>query len=386
MWKGVDCTVSSTRSLLLTIPWLRTALSTCAAKERYSSLHANYHGFGVLPAHYYRVIVSAKLYWCEFSALVLFGTLDIIATHRIARCDLKPSTRNLTAQIQKRDRDPAAHGSFSEIWSCMWDNEIRSVKVAVKAIRSHVMNEVGFDTQKEMVEQELRIWAKLDHPNILPLYGIVDGYGPLPAMVSPWAENGTMTDYIEKCNLNLKARLSLLLDIAAGLQYLHSLSIVHGDLTGSNVLIDANGRAYLSDFNISTINCDSNGTVHSMINFNGDVRWAAPEQFTSQDDWPQAPVDIYSFGCIMLQVLSGKIPFHRVRRAAQVFIQIYRGEKPPRESCWNGRPIPDVLWDFIEWCWASPPDRRPSSVQVREYMRAFRCPWYALCSPCLKTR
>ena len=47
---------------------------------------------------------------------------------------------------------------------------------------------------------------KLDHPNVLSLFGTTSGFGPFPAMVCPWLENGTLTSYLERCDANLKIR------------------------------------------------------------------------------------------------------------------------------------------------------------------------------------
>lgn len=63
----------------------------------------------------------------------------------------------------------------------------------------------------QAVEQELNVWFGLKHRNVLPLYGMTDGFGPLPAFVCPWADNGTLSEYLEKfeTQLDMKKRMSL---------------------------------------------------------------------------------------------------------------------------------------------------------------------------------
>ncbi|KAG1747993.1 kinase-like domain-containing protein [Suillus paluster] len=104
-------------------------------------------------------------------------------------------------------------------------------------------------------------------------------------MICPWAENGMLTGFLERQQdiLSCQDRFSLLNDIVLGLQYLHSKSIVHGDLTGSNVLIYGNGRACLADFGLSTIILEFIGTSYFTSSIKGNIRWAAAELFEVPD-------------------------------------------------------------------------------------------------------
>ncbi|KAF8552202.1 kinase-like protein [Imleria badia] len=272
---------------------------------------------------------------------------------------------------------PIAYGGFSDVWSCKLRHKQQPPeRVAVKAVRPVVANEKEYQVKQKAVEQELNVWVGLNHPNVLPLYGITLGFGLFPAFVCPWAHHGTLSEYLEKfdARLDLKKRLILLGDIAAGLQYLHSRNIVHGDLSGLNVLITKRERACLSDFGLSTLIEQVSDTTSSDLSFPGNIRWAAPELLdgckegtpASQLSSPQA--DIYSFGSIMLQILSGKPPFHEIQRVAQIVIMISRGNQPSRVPGWDGEAIPDVLWAFIEACWAKAPSTRPPSKEIVHFI------------------
>ena len=63
----------------------------------------------------------------------------------------------------------------------------------------------------QAVAQELNVWVGLQHRNVLPLYGITDGFGPFLAFVCPWADNGTLSEYLEKfeTQLDLMKRMIL---------------------------------------------------------------------------------------------------------------------------------------------------------------------------------
>ncbi|KAG1805813.1 kinase-like domain-containing protein [Suillus subaureus] len=124
-------------------------------------------------------------------------------------------------------------------------------------------------------------------------------------MVTPWIHNGSLTTYLEHhfIELTLEQKLRILRQVAAALNYLHSKGVVHGDLTANNILIDSDCNAHVADHGILTMCSELSGTSYIRSN----VRWAAPELFeVAENEEPSTPPqpasDIYSFGCIMLQV------------------------------------------------------------------------------------
>ncbi|KIK92336.1 hypothetical protein PAXRUDRAFT_147566, partial [Paxillus rubicundulus Ve08.2h10] len=200
-------------------------------------------------------------------------------------------------------------------------------------------------------------------------------FGRFPAMVFPWLENGPLTSYLERQrdSLSTGKRLALVHDIAMGLQYLHSQSVVHGDLSGSNVLIRANGRACIADAGLSTLLTALGGpTFVTSFTRRGTLRWAATELLDlelpeDEENLPQViPTpgsDIYSFGGIMLQVLTGKVPYHYYSRDEWVLLVRSKGETPKRP---DEALVTQRQWAFIERCWASV-ESRPSSDESVEF-------------------
>ncbi|KAF8842622.1 kinase-like protein, partial [Paxillus ammoniavirescens] len=222
--------------------------------------------------------------------------------------------------------------------------------------------------------RELRVWLNLKHTNILPLFGTTMGFGQFPAMVCPWLEDGSLTSYLERRHDSLTTveRLDLV-SICGDF----TDTVVHGDLSGSNVLIQGNGRACISDFGMSTLLTELGGSTFptaASFHAGGTLRWAAPELFGLQvsDDPPKVvptpQSDIYPFGGIMLQVLTGKVPYHYYSREAQVSYAISKGEIPKRPS---KELVTDEQWSFIELCWASidADQSRPSSDAIVEFTR-----------------
>ncbi|KAJ8581452.1 kinase-like protein [Rhizopogon salebrosus TDB-379] len=159
------------------------------------------------------------------------------------------------------------------------------------------------------------------------------------------------------------------------MQYLHGESIVHGDLTGSNVLVHGNGRACLSDFGLSTIVLEFVGPSYLTSTMGGNIRWAAAELFEEPDDDEAAvslstECDIYSFGSIFLQVLTCKVPYYNFKKDNAVLGQVIRGKKPkpPKDSL-----LAPAHWQFIQRCWL-PRASRPSVGEIVAFVARERCP------------
>ncbi|KAG2095090.1 kinase-like domain-containing protein [Suillus discolor] len=274
--------------------------------------------------------------------------------------------QDLSEYITKDGDYPITRGGFGEIWKCTYRS---SVKVAVKALQVYADDQLGPAKVKKIkrIKRELRICANLKHTNILPIFGYTHGFGPFPAIVSPWAENGNLIVYLERegAALTLVRRFQLLRDIIAGLQHLHANNVIHGDFNGPNVLIHGDGTACVADFGLSLMYSEvitaSQASWTSTLK--GNMRWMAPELLIPEreDGSPTRPSeqsDIFSFGGIMLQVLTNKIPYYYLPNDAAIVLCIARSEKPFR-SRYPG--LPEKYWRFIEQCWSTNPRDRPST-------------------------
>ncbi|KAG0693252.1 kinase-like domain-containing protein [Suillus ampliporus] len=282
---------------------------------------------------------------------------------------------DLTGLITRCSQDPVSGGSYGNIYKCIYCGPDGDVEVAVKAIRPQFIGD-------EVFRRELGIWKRLRHSSILKFMGTTSDFGPSVALVAPWIANGTLTSFLKQNNetLALLDRLRLLHDVAAGLNYLHTFSltedgrtdlnpVIHGDLTGTNVLVDQDKRAYLADFGLSGTLKQSTGMTYlaKMSCHPGAMRWAAPELLTGEDSCAvTTQSDIYSFGNIMLQVLTGNVPWpHLTREAAILRKVIFEGEIHPRpnDSC-----ITDQHWNFMTRCWVINPTDRPSAKAALQFV------------------
>ncbi|KAG2060044.1 kinase-like protein [Suillus hirtellus] len=227
----------------------------------------------------------------------------------------------------------------------------------------------------QRVRRELKVWGRLKHDTILPLWGVATDFGPYPAMICPWAENGALTGYLERQESSLSShdKFSLLNDIALGLQYRNSMKvfITHVPNLQSNVLIYGDGRACLADFGLSTIILEFVGTSYFTSSIRGNVRWVAAElcEVSEDDELSLSPeCDIYSFGSITLQVLTCKVPYHNVKKDFAVLGQVIKGIKPepPKES-----QIMPGHWEFMQRCWL-PRASRPSVAEIVTFIACER--------------
>ncbi|KAG1865709.1 kinase-like domain-containing protein [Suillus tomentosus] len=234
--------------------------------------------------------------------------------------------------------------------------------------------------RKENVHRELAIWRRLNHENIVPLLGIASGFGPdnSISMVSIWFTNGTLTSYLarKRETLHHRPRLELLRDIAAGVQYLHASEVVHGDLSGNNVLINGQGKACLTDFGLSTASGGFQGTSYFGAGRHGAIRWVAPEIIVGVGQHSTFASDIYSFGSIMLQVLSGEVPWSEVAIEHVIVQKLTDGQVPRRPSI-----VSRTHWAFIRKCWspsprnATRPSSRPSAPEIVDFLNSRLHVW-----------
>ncbi|KAG1751383.1 kinase-like domain-containing protein [Suillus paluster] len=275
-------------------------------------------------------------------------------------------------QFTKKDEWPVAAGGYGQVFQCtMQPPAGPEVLVAVK-----VLLHITDDVSSKRARREMKLWMEARHENIVPMLGVTDGFSKEAlAMVSLWMEGGTLARYLEvhKEKIPYRKKLHLLRDIASGLAYLHSRRIVHGDLTPNNIMLDDNERALLIDFGLSNV---LGGIAGSCLTpspaLPGAVRFAAPELLCvhtgeglpvdNQQPIPDMHSDIYSLGCVMLNVLTEQQPWYRYHCDGWAILAAIYGRQPV--------PIPDHSHlsekhkQFIRKCTSARAEGRPSSQDV----------------------
>ncbi|KAK0502305.1 kinase-like domain-containing protein [Armillaria luteobubalina] len=277
---------------------------------------------------------------------------------------------DLTDYVTMLGKDAVGGGAFSDVWKGEWRDQLEGKEraVAVKILRLAMVQNKKEKLLKRLGEEVL-VWHYLCHLNVSQLYGIVQSESRV-GMVSAWCEHGTIRHYLNSVNPGAD-RMQLTHQIASGVAYLHGFNptVIHGDLKGSNILIDHEGYAIISDFGLSKVMLDFSASSF----FAGSIRWMAPEIVRALvDDRPEANLpqittasDVYAFGSVCLEVMTGALPYPCRKHDPGVMIDIMRGIKPSM-----GAPMPDckALEVLLNMCWNKTPALRPKMEDVLQYL------------------
>jgi DNA-binding beta-propeller fold protein YncE/predicted Ser/Thr protein kinase len=180
--------------------------------------------------------------------------------------------------------------------------------VALKVVAGELAEQEGF---RERFLRESRLAAKLEHPNVVPVYDARDEGGEL-IVAMRLVEGGDLRRLIDREGpLEPGRAIDLLGQVADALDAAHAAGIVHRDVKPHNVLIDGE-RAYLSDFGLAKDFEAGGGSSASIV---GTVEYMAPEQWRGERVGP--PADVYSLGCVLYEALTGIVPYARKESDAE---------------------------------------------------------------------
>jgi serine/threonine protein kinase len=272
-----------------------------------------------------------------------------------------------TSIATRQTNFPIASGGLGDVYKCILNRGTSAEEVAVKSPRFSNLTDAEVSKINRNLDREIKVWTRLDHKYVLRLYGTVTGFGLFRALVSPWMLNGTLNSYLTRAHETLTTmdRLLILKQITEGLKYLHDNNVIHGDLTSSNVLVDADGSPRLADFGVSNILVESNPAFSYQT---GAVRWVAPELIVLQEgqtvQCATKSSDIYALGCIMLQVLYGKPPYWWIKTALQVMPFKFKYQEPINDTI----QIQAHHLDFMRRCWSIESENRPAVEEVLDFL------------------
>lgn len=287
-----------------------------------------------------------------------------------SQCNSPP---DLTRQIVRRDIYPTLSGTYSDVWLSTWYHNERKHYVAVKSLKIPFSNEDEKSKNCQKLMDKITRWLQLHHKNVLPLYGIAYDFGHFPSLVTPWVNEGSLNGYIANHHLSLRSKLDIAKQVVAGLGYLHAHSIVHGDISGHNILVDLQGRAQLSDFGVMSLLAEIPTSAQPSGGVRSAVRWTDPQLFEVQEGEinpciPTEQTDIYSMGSILLQLLTGSIPYYDIKDNIRVLVLSSTGVKP---KCPPETFVASAQWSLIQRCW-SPRGlpSRPTIEEIEEFIES----------------
>ncbi len=213
-----------------------------------------------------------------------------------------------------------------------------------------------------LFRQEIELTAKMDHPNIVTIYDFdqVDGHYYI---VMPLMRGGSLKGQIETHGSLSPSRARMFLEqIASGLSYAHQRGIIHRNLEPSNILIDENGTVRVANFGFANASrYQQSVALGSMGNGIGSVAYMAPEIWEGKEATELS--DIYSLGCIAVEILTGKRLFDGDSTAQIVKEHIVDGPQLPEN-------MPEAWRKLILTCLAkNTAQRYPSANAVLEDLR-----------------
>jgi serine/threonine protein kinase len=184
-------------------------------------------------------------------------------------------------------------------------------RVALKLVKDDYARD---ETFRRRFYREARIAQTVQHPNVVPVLDTGEHEG-LPYMAQRYIEgpNGVGESLDDKLkregHLDVQTTVAVCTDVAAGLEALWGAGMVHRDVKPANILLDANGRAYITDFGLAK---DTQGSLLTLPGQAlGSMDYMAPEQIRGEP--VTAATDIYALGCVMYECMVGRPPFAEVQ-------------------------------------------------------------------------
>ncbi|CAN6245839.1 unnamed protein product [Urochloa humidicola] len=256
-------------------------------------------------------------------------------------------------------------GTYGAVYHGKW----RGCDVAIKRIKASCF--AGRPSERERLIadfwKEALILSSLHHPNVVSFYGVVrDGPDGSLATVTEFMINGSLKQFLRKKDrtIDRRKRVILAMDAAFGMEYLHGKNIVHFDLKCENLLVNMRDPqrpiCKIGDLGLSKVK------QHTLVSggVRGTLPWMAPELLSGKSNMVSEKIDVYSFGIVMWELLTGEEPYSDMR-AAEIIGGIVNDSLRPQIPTWC-----DPEWKgLMESCWSSDPTERPSFTEISQRLR-----------------
>uniref|UniRef100_A0A671LHN8 Mitogen-activated protein kinase kinase kinase 7 n=1 Tax=Sinocyclocheilus anshuiensis TaxID=1608454 RepID=A0A671LHN8_9TELE len=240
-------------------------------------------------------------------------------------------------------------GAFGVVCKAKWKGR----DVAIKTIES--------ESERNAFIVELRQLSRVNHPNIVKLYGSCSN--PV-CLVMEYAEGGSLYNVLHGAeplpHYTASHAMSWCLQCSQGVSYLHGMkpkALIHRDLKPPNLLLVAGGTVLkICDFGTA---CDIQ--TH-MTNNKGSAAWMAPEVFEGSNYSEKC--DVFSWGIILWEVITRRKPFDEIGGPAfRIMWAVHRGTRPPLI-----KNLPKPIESLMTRCWSKDPSQRPSMEEILKIM------------------
>nr|XP_043616615.1 serine/threonine-protein kinase STY13-like [Erigeron canadensis] len=304
--------------------------------------------------------------------------------HMIPRLRIDTNVNN--RQRQDWEIDPSkliiksviARGSFGTVHRGVYDG----LDVAVKLLD---WGEEGHRTDAEIASlraaftQEVVVWYKLDHPNVTKFIGATMGTSELNiqgdgghfgvprnscCVVVEYLPGGALKSFLIKNRrkkLAFKVVMQLALDLARGLNYLHTKKIVHRDVKTENMLLDKSRTLKIADFGVARVEASN---PNDMTGETGTLGYMAPEVLNGSAY--NRKCDVYSFGICLWEIYCCDMPYPDLSFSEVTSAVVRQNLRPEIPRC-----CPNSLATVMKRCWDANPDKRPEMDEVVAMLEAI---------------
>jgi eukaryotic-like serine/threonine-protein kinase len=234
--------------------------------------------------------------------------------------------------------------------------------VGIKTLRTDLARDQTFQAR---FRREAQSAASLNHPSIVAVYDTGEDMAtgvPVPYIVMEFVDGRTVRDLLQEGHRLLPERSLEIIDgVLRALEYSHQAGIVHRDIKPGNVMVTRNGDIKVMDFGIARAMSDAQATMTQTAQVIGTAQYLSPEQ--ARGDRVDARSDLYSAGCLLYELLTGRPPFTGDSPVAIAYQHVRENPIPP------SRVDPDIpRWAdpiVLKAMAKAPADRYQSAAEMR---------------------
>ncbi|XP_047311086.1 serine/threonine/tyrosine-protein kinase HT1-like [Impatiens glandulifera] len=266
-----------------------------------------------------------------------------------------------------------AHGAHSQLHQGSYMGQSIAVKMTQVPLNHHEDGEDEYEDETEpslsarlenQYNREVKILSHLHHQNVIKFIA-AGRRTPVFYIITEYLPEGSLRSYLHKLEQNkeslpLQKLIGIGLDIARGMEYIHSQGIIHRDLKPENVLITKDFHMEVADFGIA---CEGS-SQYVLSDDPGTYRWMAPEMIKRKPYGRK--VDVYSFGLILWEMVAGTIPYQHMTPIQAAFAAVNKNVRPDMPG-----DCPAPMRALIEQSWSMQPEKRPEFWQIVKVLEQF---------------
>lgn len=236
--------------------------------------------------------------------------------------------------------------------------------VALKVLHTAFHEDKTFTAR---FQREARVVARLEHPNIVPVYDFSE-HQSRPYLVMKYIEGDTLKARLSQGPLTSQEIEQVVNSVGSALGYAHQHGILHRDIKPSNVLLSPDGVIYLADFGLARIAAAGESTLSS-DSIMGTPQYISPEQAMGKKDLDSG-TDIYSFAVMLYEMVVGQVPFSADTPFSIIHDHIYTPLPLPMEI---NPQVPEPVQRVLLKALAK--ERKDRYATVEEMVKAFKNAW-----------